>query len=189
MAALHDRLVFDTARGEVRDADRRYLLMRTDVLMGLFDTLPPAARVEALRALGRSVAQHGAGSVRAYAESIGPVELCATMEDAAASLGWGRWRLDIGAAADPPTLALTVENSPFAVAAGRSPEPVCHAIAGMLQALAGALWRTPAAAHEVHCAAVAGAGPCRFTALPIPPPIPSPIPRRPAGANTGETDP
>ena len=163
MAALHERLVFDIARGEVRDADRRYLLMRTDVLMGLFDALPVEARVEALHALGRSVARHGAGSVRAYAESIGPVELCATMVDAAASLGWGRWRLDIGAAADLPTLALAVENSPFA-AAGRSTEPVCHAIAGMLEALAATLWRTPAQAREMHCAAVTGEGPCRFTA-------------------------
>ena len=161
MAALHDRLVFDTARGEVRDADRRYLLMRTDVLMGLFDSLPAEARVEALHALGRSVAHHGAGSVRAYSVSIGPVELCATMEDAAASLGWGRWRLD---ATDPLSVGLAVENSPFAAAAGHSTEPVCHAIAGMLEALAATLWRTPAQAHEVHCAAVTGEGPCRFIA-------------------------
>ena len=164
MAALHERLVFDTARGEVRDADRRYLLMRTDVLMGLFDTLPQAARAEALHALGRSVAQHGAGSVRAYAQSIGPAELCATVEDAAASLGWGRWRLDIGSATDAPTLALAVDNSPFAAAAGRSDEPVCHAIAGMLEALAAALWHTPAAARELQCAAVTGVGACRFAA-------------------------
>lgn len=161
MAALHERLVFDTARGEVRDGDRRYLLMRTDVLMGLFDALPVDARVEALHALGRSVARYGAGSVRAYAESIGPVELCASMEDAAASLGWGRWRLD---AADPLTVGLAVENSPFAAAAAGSTEPVCHAIAGMLEALAATLWRTPARAHETHCAAVTGEGPCRFTA-------------------------
>jgi len=160
MAALHERLVFDTARGEVRDADRRYLLMRTDVLMGLFDALPADARVEALHALGRSVARHGAGSVRAYAESIGPVELCAAMEDAASSLGWGRWRLD---ATDPLCVGLTVENSPFAAAAGRSTEPVCHAIAGMLEALAGTLWRAPAHARETSCAAVSGEGPCRFT--------------------------
>ena len=167
MAALHERLVFDTSSGEVRDADRRYLLLRADVLMGLFDALPESARAEALRAFGRSVALHGAGSVRAYAASVGPVGLCASMEDAAASLGWGRWRLDVGSPGDPPSLTLEVGNSPYAAAAGRRTEPVCHAIAGMLEALGGALWQQPVQALETRCVAVTGSGPCCFAAKPL----------------------
>ena len=60
MTALHERLRFDTAHGQVLDDTRRYVLLRADVLMGLFDELPEAVKAEALRALGRSVARHGA---------------------------------------------------------------------------------------------------------------------------------
>ena len=170
MAALHERLQFDTARGQVLDESRRYVLLRADVLMGLFAELPPASRDEALRAFGRSVARHGADSVRAYAASAGRDALPALMESAAASLGWGRWALD-GQRAEGarPQWSLQVENSPFAAASPGAAAPVCHAIAGMLETLAAALWDAPAEAHETRCAAVDG-GPCRFVATPLDPP-------------------
>ena len=166
MPALHERLHFDTANGQVLDADRRYLLLRTDVLMGLFDFLPGAARDEALRAFGRSVATRGGESVRAYAATAGTDALPALMEDAAASLGWGRWHLvpeepGVG----PGTLTLEVENSPFAAASTLTKAPACHAIAGMLEALAGALWSLPAEARETRCAAQHGGTACRFVAV------------------------
>ena len=183
MAALHERLRFDTANGQVLDDQRRYLLLRTDVLMGLFDGLSETMRAEALRAFGRSVAEHGADSVRAYAASAGTAALPAMMEDAAASLGWGRWRIETAAAperrainavaaeptADDPadaSLNLQVDNSPFAAAATPGTGPACHAIAGMLEALAAALWNEPAHAREIHCAAVHGGRTCRFEATP-----------------------
>jgi len=184
MAALHERLRFDTANGQVLDDQRRYLLLRTDVLMGLFDGLSETMRAEALRAFGRSVAEHGADSVRAYAASAGTAALPAMMEDAAASLGWGRWRIETTATAgrravDPaaaePTaddpadarLHLQVDNSPFAAGATAGTGPACHAIAGMLEALATALWNAPAHARETHCAAAHGGLTCRFVATPV----------------------
>ena len=166
MPALHERLHFDTANGQVLDADRRYVLLRADVLMGLFELLPDAARAEALRAFGRSVATRGGDSVRAYAATAGAPALPALMEAAAASLGWGRWRLQ-AAGADAEGLALEVENSPFAAASPRAGAPVCHAIAGMLEALAGALRNAPATARETHCAAEHGGALCRFVAHPL----------------------
>ena len=42
MAAFRERLAFDVARGELKDADRRYLLVRDDTLMAIFRELPPA---------------------------------------------------------------------------------------------------------------------------------------------------
>ena len=162
-AALHERLVFDTARGAVLDGDRRY----ADVLMGLFANLDGAAREAALEALGRSVHEHGAGSVRAYRDAAGADALPALMESAAASLGWGHWRFDaarLGHATEP-ALALTVDDSPFAAAAPPGIGRACHAIAGMLQALGEALWSRPAVAHETACAA-AGADACRFVVAP-----------------------
>jgi predicted hydrocarbon binding protein len=166
-APLHDRLVFDTARGAVLDGDRRYVLMRADVLMGLFANLEGAAREAALDALGRSVHAHGAGSVRAYRDAAGADALPDLMEGAAASLGWGHWRFDAARLHDPtePALALTVDDSPFAAVAPPCTTRACHAIAGMLQALGEALWSRPAVAHETACAA-AGADACRFVVAP-----------------------
>jgi uncharacterized protein len=159
--ALHQRLVFDSANGAVLDASRRYVLLRADVLMGLFDALPAAAGDAALQALGRSVAMHGAESLRAYAAEPGvdAVALQRTVEAAAASLGWGRWTL----AHEGQTLSLEVRNSPFAAAASPSPRPVCAAIAGMLEALASIVLGERASACETACAATGGPC-CRFSA-------------------------
>ena len=165
-APLHERLHFDTAHGQVLDAGRRYLLLRSDVLMGLFDRLPDAARAEALRAFGRSVAELGSDSVQAYAATAGAGALPAMMEGAAASLGWGRWHLrQTTSGSAPRSLTLEVENSPFAAASTRAAAPACHAIAGMLEALAGALWNEPANARETWCAAEHGGARCEFSAV------------------------
>jgi|NGEPerStandDraft_6_1074524.scaffolds.fasta_scaffold18886_3 predicted hydrocarbon binding protein len=178
MPTLHERLHFDTADGQVLDGSRRYLLLRADVLMGLFDELPPGARAEALRAFGRSVATRGAQSLRAYAAEPGvdAEALLRVVESAAASLGWGRWRL----ARDGGSLDLDVRNSPFAAAAAAGTGPACDAIAGMLQALAGLVLGGTASARETACAASTGDGRCRFSAR-IDPSSPAdrPVPAHP----------
>jgi predicted hydrocarbon binding protein len=166
MTALHERLVYDTAHGAVLDADRRYVLLRADVLMGLFANLDGAARAEALAAFGRSVRTHGAGSVRAYRDAAGADALPSMMEGAAASLGWGRWSFDAARLHDAsPSLALAVENSPFAAHAPSPAGRACHAITGMLEALGEALWSGPTDASEIQCAACGGAH-CRFVVAP-----------------------
>ena len=162
MPELHQRLRFDTADGQVLDGTRRYVLLRADVLMGLFAALPAAARDEALRAFGRSVATHGVDSLRAYAAEPGVDNdaLQRVVESAAASLGWGRWRL----ACDGSSLELEVRNSPFAAAAAPASGPACHAIVGMLQGLAGIVLGGAASAREIACACDTGDGLCRFSA-------------------------
>jgi len=176
MAALHERLVFDTERGAVLDGPRRYVLMRADVLMGLFANLDGDARVAALDAFRRSVAEHGSDSVRVYREAVVRQALPALMEAAAASLGWGRWRFDaddlavshLHADGDPAAargLRLAVADSPFAAAAPHG-GVACHAIVGMLEAVGGALFDAPVEAHETHCAAQGGDAVCRFVATP-----------------------
>ncbi len=159
---LPRRLRFDTVHGEVLDDQRRYVLLRSDVLMGIFDELPEPLREQALRAFGRSAATHGADSVRAYAAlpGVDGAALLRTMEYAAASLGWGRWRLMRSAR----SLTLQVDNSPFAASTAQRGGPVCHAIAGMLQGLAAAYWSTGAVASETICAAEHGGTTCHFIA-------------------------
>jgi len=153
------------------------------VLMGLFANLDGDAREAALDALGRSVAKHGADSVRAYRDAVGVEALPSMMEGAAASLGWGRWRFEAGdpvaagdvAAAGVRSLHLTVADSPFAAEAPRG-VAACHAIAGMLEALGTAMFASPARARETHCAAQGGEAACRFVVAPRDPAPTSPRP-------------
>ena len=91
------------------------------------------------------------------------------MQESAAALGWGRWQIEVGERGHPAaasSIRLVVDNSPFAAAASPSATPVCHAIAGMLEAVAAALWQRPAVAHETRCRAQHGDGACHFVALP-----------------------
>jgi predicted hydrocarbon binding protein len=158
-----DRLVFDTAAGEIRDAARRYILLRPEGLMNIFRTLPPDARRVALQAFEDGVYRQGSDSARAYrAAGGGDVRaLLATIERTAPQLGWGRWSFTV----EPRRLRLTVDNSPFAHAHGPSDEPVCRAIGGMLRGLAEMWFDEPAAARETTCAA-AGQARCTFEAVP-----------------------
>lgn len=166
---LHERLCFDLDAGQVLDAERRYVILRADVLMGAFDGLEPAARMRALEALGASVTRNGADSVRAYLAELGPGALLEAMVAGSASLGWGRWSFrDEG-----QRLWLEVRNSPFAAGTRFAQRPSCHAITGMLGAVAGALWGLQSVdASELDCACthVGTSDRCLFLAQCLPPP-------------------
>lgn len=159
---LRERLAFDLERGEVRDGEVRYLLIRPDALMGIFRALEEPVRGEALAAFARSIREHGARSARKY-QAMGAddgAKLLAAIEATAPQLGWGRWRfLEQG----PESVRLEVTNSPFAAGFGASEAPVCAAVAGMLEAVArlafGGRWH----AAEEHCTAQ-GRERCRFIA-------------------------
>lgn len=148
--ALHDRLRYDVDNGQVLDADRRYVLLRADVLMGIFEGLPEGAAQDALNAFRDSVNRYGSASVRAYdnrADSD-PAALLASVADGAASLGWGRWHIEL----DGTTCRLRVLNSPFAQA-HRAQGRACAAIVGMFSAVCSHIWQEPVLAREVHCSA------------------------------------
>ncbi|MFC4923915.1 V4R domain-containing protein [Delftia deserti] len=166
---LHQRLLFDLAAGQVLDGPRRYVLMRADVLMGAFDHFPQPAREQALQALGTSVTRFGADSVRAYLAQVGPDALLQAMVQGSASLGWGSWTFR----RDGTGLWLEVRNSPFAAGSRhRDGGPVCHAIAGMLEAVAQTLEQAPMRVREVRCAACeepGGPAICLFHARPASP--------------------
>jgi hypothetical protein len=155
---LRERLAWDPARGRVCDGPRRYLLMRPDVLMGAVVAMVPAYRQSFLTGWAQSTRDHGADSLRAYAQMVQGDRhalLQATVA-AAADLGWGRWSLTL----EDGALHLEVLDSPFvggwlAAAEGRpSEEPVCAPIRGMLQALAEVVLAGPVDVQESECAAV-----------------------------------
>jgi predicted hydrocarbon binding protein len=160
--SFRDRLTFDAAAGALMDQTRRYMLIRPEALMGIFRRLPLPEQAHALEALGQSILEQGADSARAYAAmGGGGAALAETVAATAPQLGWGIWRFELGAAA----IRLEVRNSPFAAGHGPSATPVCHAIAGMLQAVSGMVMGRPTLARELACLAC-GAPACRFEALP-----------------------
>lgn len=157
-----DRLVRDAERGEWRDGDTRYLLLRHDSLMGMFRRLAPQARAEALAAFSAAVADAGGRSAARYRATTpgGSAVLLEVFAETAAQLGWGVWTFAQPADGE---LCLDVVNSPFAQAFGPSREPVCAAIAGMAEVIAATIHGRPAVADETRCVA-AGAESCRFVA-------------------------
>lgn len=168
---LHERLFFDLPEGQVLDGQRRYIIMRPDVLMGTFDKLEPAAREAALTALGASVTEFGGNSVAAYLAEAGRDALLQNMVAGSASLGWGVWTFE---QPDPERqeLRLQVRNSPFAAGTHSKSGPACFPIAGMLRAVAQALWSEPAEVIETSCACQSPSDPqhaqgvCHFHAVP-----------------------
>lgn len=171
--SFSDRVVRDIERGEIRDGDARYLMIRADVLMGLFHGLDKAEATRALQALGGSVHQHGASSARMYRDlGIGSgdndnARLLSTIEATAPQLGWGNWALTLedGDMQDPPslpTLRLRVFNSPFAAGYGTSDGPVCTPICGMLRVLGEMVFDAQVEVRETTCVADAGDEHCYF---------------------------
>ena len=168
MGALRDRLRWDEASGAPHDGQRRYLMLRPDVLMGAIVALDAPLRAAVLDALAASAQQHGARSLRAYA---GPAPgdagaLIAATVQAAADLGWGRWRI---ARQAPQSLTLEVSDSPFAAGwraatASDAPLPVCGPIRGMLAGLAEQVLGAAVQVDECECAAAGQAARCRFVA-------------------------
>jgi len=158
VSGFRARLVFDPARGEYRDGDIRYMMIRPDALMGMIAELPEHMRVHAMDAFARSIRRFGGRSARAYRDA-GAAEASALLhviEETAPQLGWGRWRI----AADADGFVVTVENSPFAAGAGPSTHAVCAPILGMLAAV-GEMTHAAVSVAETACAAM-GAPSCRF---------------------------
>ncbi|ANY16818.1 V4R domain-containing protein [Bordetella pseudohinzii] len=162
MGLLQQRLKWDAPAGAILDADRRYVMLRADVLMGLFAALPPGQRAQALDSLQASVRTYGGASARAY-QASGAADLAAflrVMAESAADLGWGAWRFEPDHGAG---LRLSVRNSPFAMAAGPGDRPVCHAITGMLEAVSALVTGASRTFRETRCASM-GASCCEFQA-------------------------
>jgi uncharacterized protein len=158
---FRERLVFDGAKGAVFDETRRYMMLRPEALMGLFNRLAPEARQQALEAFGASIIELGRDSATAYLAHGGGDRdaLLSTVATTAPDLGWGRWHFT----KTGEDLTLTVHNSPFAAGFGRSDRPVCHAITGMLTSVASMHAGTAKQARETTCAAC-GAPACVFVA-------------------------
>lgn len=165
MTTFKDRLCWDADHGQILDADRRYLMLRTDVLMGLFHRLEDPARTQALDALGQAVMEQGGLSAQAYWEACGhkPQALLDSIATISAQLGWGAWRIET----HPETgLRVHVSNSPFAHGFGHHEQPLCRPIVGMLTAVGKLIYDQEVQVQERHCCAQGTHADCLFTVTP-----------------------
>lgn len=160
--SLRQRMQWQTELGQILDGDRRYLMMRSDVLMGAFRGLPAPYQLEALQALQQSVRIHGGKSAKAYFASLNndADRLLDTMARYSAQLGWGVWTLQKQTGA----LAVQVDNSPFAAGFGHCTHPVCHPIVGMLETVGELVLGDAVQVRETQCAAQ-GHPHCLFSAV------------------------
>lgn len=144
--SLVARLVDDGA-GALRLGEARYLLIGPETLAGLHRAVErvvgPRAAADCLLDGGR------AGGARVAAALAGtPEERLRAVAEAGTALGWGRFDLE---ALTPAGLVITVTRSPFAEAYGPAPGPVCHLIAGVLEAVATSVLRRPRVVRETAC--------------------------------------
>jgi predicted hydrocarbon binding protein len=158
--AFRDRLEW-SADGSIGVGDIRYLIIRTDSLMGLFSRLDAGARRAALEAFGQSVAEHGRKSMLAEMQqrNLDGEGLYRHLSTAGPSqLGWGHWHYT---RSEPDRIEVEVTNSPFVHGIESATHPVCAPIAGMLTAIGDLVFGGSANAHEESCAAM-GSATCKF---------------------------
>lgn len=149
---LINRMIWDTENGQILDEDRRYVMLRADVLMGIFNNLPNTERQQALHSFMNSVKAHGSNSVAAYWLAINknPQVLLDSMIRISAQLGWGAWQI---CKYTPQELTIEVINSPFAKASIVSQTPVCTPILGIMESMGSFFFDGPVQVSEQHCQA------------------------------------
>lgn len=147
-----DKLNWDTENGQILDADRRYIMLRADVLMGIFNNLPNPERLRALQSFKSSVKTHGSNSVAAYWLAINknPQVLLESMISISAQLGWGAWQVQQKTSQQ---MTIQVTNSPFATASKTSKTPVCTPILGIMESMGFFIFDGPVQVSEQHCQA------------------------------------
>lgn len=157
--SFRDRLTFDPNAGTYHDGDMRYIFIKPQAFMGVALEMPPDQRPDVFQAMIRTIIANGGKSAQAYraAGATDPHALLAVIRETAGQLGWGRWDSDL----DADRLIVTVHGSPFAEGYGPANQPVCAPIQGMLTAVAGMIFDTPATVTETQCTAM-GAPCCRF---------------------------
>jgi len=153
--SFRDRLAWQDDGG-IFDGEIRYLLLRTDSLMGLFKQLDAGVRMQAFHAFAESLAEHGRKSIEARMRrmNLSGAQLYDEMaKSSGAQLGWGRWTYRRTSARG---FEVDVANSPFVHGYGPSEHPVCFPIVGMLTAIGQLVHGQPVRVEETACAAVSG---------------------------------
>lgn len=157
-----EKLAFDPQSGAISFEGVRYMLVRPETIMSLFNSLEEELGERAGSFFFQGGVSGGRLSAQKFKQSLGlsnkgVVEFMMRM---GTQIGWGRFEL-VALDMQTKVLQVNVHNSPYAQAYGAGKGPVCHVIRGVLAGLAQGIFNKTVQAEETGCLA-AGKDFCRF---------------------------
>ncbi|MGQ9507962.1 MAG: V4R domain-containing protein [Thermodesulfobacteriota bacterium] len=155
-------LSFNAEKGGLYFNEVRYLLIRPEVLVTFQKEVEEELGEKANIILFKSGFQGGMLSSKKFQSlyHFSNMETIHFMLEMGSQIGWGHFELE---RFDPVKriLSLKVYSSPFAETYGRSTEPVCHFIRGVMAGLTSFVFQKEVNASEVECHAK-GDPSCKF---------------------------
>jgi predicted hydrocarbon binding protein len=160
--SILDEMIYDQSSGSLHYKGVRYLLIRPETIAGFQKPLVESCGQQAEDQFFAGGHAGGSLSAQKYKQfhNFSDIEIIEFMMNMGNQIGWGHFSLD---RYDPAAkyLCVSVRESPFAQAYGKSARGVCHLIRGVLAGMAGVLFAGDCTADEVKCLAKGDAC-CRF---------------------------
>ncbi len=149
-----DELVYEDTCGSLRYKGVRYLLIRPETITGFQKALLQSCGQEAREALFDGGFTGGSLSAKKYKElhNFSDNDVIDFMMRMGGQIGWGHFNLELY---DPRVkmLRVSVADSAFAEAYGKSTRAVCDLIRGVLSGMACVLFQANCHSEEVECSA------------------------------------
>lgn len=148
------KVAYDSEKGALNYKGVRYLLIRPETLAGLQKAIEDAYGQQANDRVFKGGFEGGYLSARKYKEihKFSDKEILDFMVEMGSQIGWGSFKLNHFDPAEK-NLKITVENSPFAEAYGKSSRGVCHLIRGVISGTASVVFGQDCVASETSCLA------------------------------------
>jgi len=145
-------LEYNQSSGTLSYKGVRYLLIRPETVAGFQKDLEKVAGEKAKNGFYQGGFSGGYLSAKKYKElfNFSDKEIIEFMMKMGTEIGWGSFSLDYYNP-DSGTVRITVKNSPFAHAYGKSTEGVCHLIRGVIGGMASAIFHQDCTASELEC--------------------------------------
>lgn len=153
-------LHFDPEKGVLSFKGKRYILIRPETIVQFQKEVEKVMGDRTTFAMSRGGFEGGSLSTKAYKEEFGlsNEEVVDYMCNMGSQLGWGKFKLvDL----NNDRLTVDVQNSAFAEMYGKSENPVCHMIEGVLAGLGKTILESDVKSTEEKCVAK-GDDICRF---------------------------
>jgi len=145
---------YEASKGALSFKGVRYLLVRPETITGFQKAVREAFGPRAEERLFDGGFSGGLLSARKYREVYGfsAMETLEFMMSMGNQIGWGHFTLG-ECSLETKRLCVSVSNSPFAQAYGRSDHGVCHLIRGVIAGMATVLFEGECKAEETSCVA------------------------------------
>lgn len=143
---------YDVAKGLLSYNGIRYIAIRPETIVGFQKSVERKIGKSAGNALFEGGYEGGRRSALRLKElfRLDGKETLSAMGAMGGEIGWGKFTISRFSSARK-TFKVTVRNSPFAEAYGKSKRPVCHFISGVLSGISNAIFANSVAVRETRC--------------------------------------